>query len=185
MTIKSYIDSDGNVATFDPTSSLKMSEIKAEFTGDSTPSLGEYFRGGRRVKVGRYELDYEDTWYEANLGTNTANWARVLSGTTANHLEVLYNESDLGSKISTATEFEVSPGGSFVHNGWVYEVDSVVVTTSGGASYYRIRRRRDTNIYIPDKSDANGISFSDFYGTKKVDGSGNLTVRELYAIFEL
>ncbi len=185
MTIKSYIDSDGNAATFDPTSSLKMSEIKAEFTGDSNPSLGEYFRGGSRVKVGRYELDYEDTWYEGNLGTNTANWARVRSVTTANHLEVLYNESDLGSKISTATEFEVSPGGSFVHNGWVYEVDSVVITTSGGASYYRIRRRRDTNIYIPDKSDANGISFSDFYGAKKVDGSGNLTVRERYSIFEL
>jgi len=165
MAIKSYVDSDEIEATFDPASSLKMSEIKAEFTGDSTPSLGEYFRDDSRVRShdflhtykGAYALGF---YAERNNPSNSA------------QMDIKYHIPGVtaAGAITTLSNQNVVPGGTLTYGDnsqYQFKVSNGVM--DGSSTRYGVKLRIIKNIAIPTKASGKPvpISFSDFYGTEK------------------
>ena len=165
MPIKSYVDLDEVPATFDPASSLKMSEIKAEFTGDSTPSLGEYFRDDSRVRSHDFLHTYKGAYA---LGFYAE---RNTPGDTSK-MDIKYHIPGVtaAGQITTLSDQSVIPGGTLTYGDnsqYQFKVSNGVM--DGSSTRYGVKLRIIKNIAIPTKASGRPvpISFSDFYGTEK------------------
>lgn len=165
MAIKTYVDEDGNLATFDPASSLKMSEIKAEFTGDSTPSLGEYFREGGRVRSHDFLHTYKGAYA---LGF----YAERNTPDDTSKMDIKYHIPGVtaAGQITTLSDQSVVPGGTLTYGDnsqYQFKVSNTLL--QGSSTRYGVKLRVIKNIGIPTKTSGAPvpISFSDFYGTER------------------
>ena len=164
MPIKSYVDADGVLATFDPASSLKMSEIKSEFSGDSTPSLGEYFREGDKVRSHDFLHTYKGAYY---LG-----FYAVINSSNSAKMDIKYHIPGVtaAGEITTLSAQSVQPGGTLTYgDNSQYQFKISTGFMDGSSTRYGIKLRIVKNIGIPTKASGKPvpISFSDFYGTEK------------------
>ena len=164
MAIKSYVDLDDDVATFDPASSLKMSEIKAEFTGDSTPSLGEYFREGDKVRSHDFLHTYK--------GAYALSFYAVINSGNSAKMDIRYHIPGVtgDGQTTTLSAQTVQPGGTLTYGDnsqYQFKVDDEFL--DGSTTRYGVKLRIIKNIGIPTKVSGKPvpISFSDFYGTEK------------------
>jgi len=164
MPIKSYVDTDEDLATFDPASSLKMSEIKSEFSGDSTPSLGEYFREGDNVRSHDFLHTYKGAYY---LG-----FYAVINSSNSAKMDIKYHIPGVtaAGAITTLSAQSVQPGGTLTYgDNSQYQFKISTGFMDGSSTRYGIKLRIVKNIAIPTKTSGKPvpISFSDFYGTEK------------------
>ena len=166
MAIKSYVDKDEDLTTFDPASSLKMSEIKAEFNGDTTPSLGEYFRDDYRVRSHDFLHTYK--------GAYALGFYAVINSGDSSKMDIRYHIPGVSAAGATTTlsAQTVQPGGTLTYGDnsqYQFKVSDTLL--EGSSTRYGVKLRIIKNIAIPTKNQGKPvpISFSDFYGTEKAN----------------